>query len=198
MADVYFPISGLVSVSGRAGPSRWVEVWLIGSEGMVGIPAVLGTKEAPGLRRVMQIGGAAWRIAPDMLSRAMDISPALRRRLLRYIDVVLLQTAQSSICNATHELRERLSRWLLVAHDALCTDEIALTHQLLARLLGVTRPSVTQCLHVLEEHGAIETRRGRIVISDKQRLEALSCHCHRIIRSHAQAALQPGDGTGPS
>lgn len=190
MEQVYFIDSGLVSVSGRAAAQRWVEVWLIGSEGMTGIPAVLDTAQEPAFRRVVQVEGLARRISAVDLRRAMDISPVFRAALLRYVDVVLQQTAQSSICNASHDLRQRLSRWLLVARDALEQDEIPLTHQLLSRLLGVRRPSVTECLGVLQEHGAIVNGRGRIAIVDPAGLEALSCGCHGMILRHREALLR--------
>jgi CRP-like cAMP-binding protein len=191
MEHVYFIESGLVSVSGRAGAQRWAEVWLIGSEGMTGIPVVLDTTQEPAFRRVVQVEGTARCISAQDLRRAMDGSPAFRAVLLRYVNVVLQQTAQSNICNASHDLRQRLSRWLLVARDALQRDDIPLTHQLLSRLLCVRRPSVTECLGALQEHGAIHIGRGRIAIVDPARLEALSCGCHRMILRHREALLRP-------
>jgi CRP-like cAMP-binding protein len=193
MEQAYFLESGLVSVSGRAGAHGWVEVWLIGSEGMTGIPIVLGTMQEPALRRVVQIGGHALCIPAADLRKAMERSPAFRAVLMRYVDVVLLQTAQCNICNATHNLRQRLSRWLLVARDALQQDEIRLTHQLLSRLLGVRRASVTECLGVLQAEGAIRSSRGLIEIADPPKLEELSCGCHRTILHHHDTQLGPRD-----
>jgi CRP-like cAMP-binding protein len=182
MEQVYFIENGLVSVSGKAAAAKWVEVWLIGSEGMTGIPVVLGDDDEPPLRRTVQVGGSALRIGRSDLRRAMERSPALRSVLLRYVEMVLLQTSQASACNATHDLKQRLSRWLLLARDALDDDTIHLTHQVLARLLGVRRPSVSQCLGVLESEGVLRNSRGRIEVTDPEKLQTASCDCSRVIR----------------
>jgi CRP-like cAMP-binding protein len=182
MDQVYFLQKGLVSVSGRAMRDRWVEVWLIGSEGMTGIPVVLDDYKDPPLRRVVQVGGSAITISTRDLRHAFEHSTALRSVFLRYVSVVVLQISQSSACNAVHSLSQRLSRWLLLARDGLQEDAIPLTHQVLSRLLAVRRPSVTECLGHLEKEGSIRNTRARIEVVDPDKLDASSCECHRIIR----------------
>ncbi|WP_407123359.1 Crp/Fnr family transcriptional regulator [Bradyrhizobium sp. STM 3561] len=120
MEHVYFVEHGLVSVSARVEQDRFIEAWLIGSEGMIGAPLVLTEiDQSPPHRRVVQVGGTAIRLsAPEFLSM-MPTLPSLRKALLRYVDVVLLQTSQSGVCNAVHSLKQRLARWLLVASNAL-------------------------------------------------------------------------------
>src|SRR4051794_40983497 len=155
MKQVYFIERGLVSVTARINRETAVEVWLIGREGMTGVPVVLGGDHAPPHRRVVQVGGSGLRIRTSDLRGAMDESAALRDVLLRYAQVILLQASQVGACNAHHTLEERLSRWLLLAHDGLGEDDLPLTHRVLSRLLGVRRASVTECLGALERAGAL-------------------------------------------
>ncbi|PSC03203.1 Crp/Fnr family transcriptional regulator [Alsobacter soli] len=189
MQHVYFIESGLVSVSARISRDRWVEVWLIGSEGMTGIPIVLGDDAEPPLRRIVQVGGTALRLPSEIMRQAMAESASLRRLLSLYVQVVLLQTSQSGACNSHHTLKERLCRWLLLARDGLQDNSLPLTHSVLARLLGVRRPSVTSCLGVLEDMGAIRNTRGMVTITDAHRLEDATCDCHRIITREQRRLL---------
>lgn len=182
MEDVYFIESGLVSVSTSPERGKSVEAWLIGSEGMTGVPVVLGDDDEPPLQRVVQVGGEACRLSRQDLRSAMEESKDLRRLLLRYVQLVLFQTAQEGACNANHDLKQRLSRWLMQARDGLGQDEIPLTHRTLGRLLGVRRASITDCLGVLEREGVVRARRGAIRTTDIDKLSALSCDCHRVIR----------------
>ncbi len=189
MDQVYFIEKGLVSVSAKSARDKWVEVWLTGSEGMTGIPVVLGDDDEPPFRRVVQVSGSALRISRSDLQRAMDQSSILRSLLLKYVQVVLLQTSQASVCNATHDLKQRLSRWLLLARDCLDDDAIPLTHQVLSRLLGVRRPSVTQCLGALDQEGVLRNSRAHVRITDPEKLEAVACDCHRLIRYEYERLL---------
>jgi CRP-like cAMP-binding protein len=186
MDHVYFPERGLVSVSARIAPDQWVEVWLVGSEGMTGVPVVLGDSREPALRRVVQVGGTALRMASGELMRVMAESRSIEGLFRRYIEVVLLQTAQSGACNAHHSLKQRLARWLLLARSGLQDDVLPLTHNVMSRLLGVRRPSVTECLGVLQAQGAILMSRGEIRITDPTSLENICCHCHQVIKHEYQ------------
>lgn len=183
MESIYFIESGLVAVSAKASPGKWVEVWLTGSEGMTGIPVLLGDADDPPFRRVVQVGGSAHRISRADFQGVVETAPSLRAILLRYSHFVLLQTSQSAICEAHHSLKQRLCRWLLLAYDALEGENIPLTHQMLARLLGVRRASITECLRSLEGEGALENARALICVRDQERLESLACSCHALIQS---------------
>jgi CRP-like cAMP-binding protein len=182
MEHVYFIEHGLVSVSAKVGGGSSVEVWLIGCEGMTGVPAILSDHNAPPHRRVVHVGGKALRISIQDFHHALREVSSLRDTLLRYVHVVLLQATQSGACNANHLFKQRLARWLLTAREALQADEIPLTHLVLGRLLGVRRASVTECLSVLESEEAIHSARGVIRIVDSRKLESISCDCHRIIK----------------
>jgi CRP-like cAMP-binding protein len=182
MDKVYFIESGLVSVSAKVDEDRFVEVWLIGSEGLVGAPLVLAEEDQePPHRRVVQVRGRARRIDAKAFCKTMRELPVLRSVVLHYINLVLLQTSQSGACNARHPVKQRLARWLLVARAALESDVVPLTHEVLSNLLGVRRASVTECLEVLETEGVIRNARGVVSIDDPNNLQRLSCNCFRLI-----------------
>ncbi|MEK9282079.1 MULTISPECIES: Crp/Fnr family transcriptional regulator [unclassified Bradyrhizobium] len=190
MDHVYFIERGLVSVSARIDEDRFVEAWLIGSEGMIGAPLVLAEDDkAPPHRRVVQVGGTALRTSSREFLAALPELPTLRRVLFRYIDVVLLQTSQSGVCNAAHSLKQRLARWLLVARNALDDDNVPLTHDVLSQLLNVRRASVTDCLEVLDSEGAIRSSRGLVTIADAKLLQQTSCSCFSVIEREYQRQL---------
>jgi CRP-like cAMP-binding protein len=191
MEHALFVEHGLVSVSARVVPEKWVEVWLIGSEGMTGIPILLDDYSSPSLRRVVQVGGSAFRISQANLLKAINLSPSLGQLLFRYISVVLLQTSQSGACNAHHSLKQRLARWLLIAKFSLDDDRLPITHNILSRLLGVRRPSVTGCLGTLEDEGSIRMERGQIEVIDPGKLEETSCHCHQLIKRTYMRLISP-------
>jgi CRP-like cAMP-binding protein len=191
MEYAFFVESGLVSVASRIDRETFVEVWLVGSEGMLGLPVVLAEGDDPPHRRVVQVGGSCLKAPMPDFRKAVEEMPSLQRLLMRYARVVLLQTSQSGACNAHHEVKQRLCRWLLFARDALERDELPVTHEVLGRLLGVRRASVSECLGVLESELMVETRRGRIRIADPVRLEAACCDCYRLIKHEYQRLLLP-------
>ncbi|WP_441999883.1 Crp/Fnr family transcriptional regulator [Microvirga sp. 2TAF3] len=183
MEYVYFIEEGLVSVSAKAAPDKWVEVWLIGSEGMTGLPILLQDTDAPPLRRTVLVGGYAYRMTRTAFRNLVDASAPLARIMLRYTEFILLQASQAHVCDAQHSLRQRLGRWLLLARDGLERDELPLTHQTLGRLLGVRRASVTECLQVLEKETVLQHDRGLVRIDAPNQLQALSCRCYSLISS---------------
>jgi CRP-like cAMP-binding protein len=160
---VNFLEAGLVSdlASAGQGRGRWVECGLIGRDGVVAMPAVLGLDRGAHLSTV-QIGGAGLRLSVAELWRAMDRSASLRRVLLCYAHVFMTQTAQSAACNARHTIVERLARCLLMAHDRIDDERIPLTHEFLSLMLGTRRMGVTEALHILESGGSIRSKRARV------------------------------------
>lgn len=192
---VYFVESGLVSVAARVGHEKFIEVWLVGSEGMVGSPVVLGKALEPKQRRTVQVGGQALRIGTREFRKAMEDLPVFRRTLYAYLNVVLLRASQSGACNATHELKHRLARWLLVARSSLNADDIPLTHGVLAQLLGVRRASVTECVEHFESQGLVNTRRGHITINDAHNLRDVCCDCFQLIEREYEQQLGANDAS---
>jgi CRP-like cAMP-binding protein len=196
MEHVYFVESGLVSVAARVGREKFVEVWLIGSEGLVGAPVVLAAGAAPLHRRTVQVAGEALRIKTSAFCGLLESLPQLRSVVEKYLAVVLAQTSQSGACNSYHSLRQRLARWLLIAQSATGEEKIPLTHGVLAELLGVRRASVTECLEVLQKDGTITTRRGSVKIEDTSELSKLSCDCFRLIEREYRRHLLPAADVG--
>jgi CRP-like cAMP-binding protein len=191
MRDVYFVEQGLVSVSVKISREQAVEGWLIGSEGMTGIPVLLGDHENPPYRRVVQVGGSALRLAADDLQAAVRELQTVRALLLRYAQFVLCQSSQWGACNAHHSLKQRMGRWLLAASDGVESHRLPVTHQLLARLLGVRRASVSECLNALEAEGVIRNTRSLIEIARPDALVAMSCDCYRVVQRDYRRLLEP-------
>jgi CRP-like cAMP-binding protein len=177
---VYFLNSALVSIVSTNSDGSTVEIGLIGHEGMVGVPAILGGVTP--YRAVVQMGGDAFRIRGQQLYEEFRRNPFLRDLLLKYTNVFIVQVAQSCICNCYHSLQERLSRWLLVARDAVRGDVLVLTHDVIARLLGTRRASVTVAAGLLQRAGLIRIGRGQITILDAAGLEDMACECYGILR----------------
>jgi CRP-like cAMP-binding protein len=177
---VYFLNNALVSILSTNAEGATVEIGLVGQEGMVGVPAILGGVTP--YRAVVQMGGDAFRIRGQRLCEEFQRNPFLRDLLLKYTNAFIIQIAQSSICNCYHTLQERLCRWLLVARDAVRSDVLILTHDVIARLLGTRRASVTVAAGLLQRAGLIRISRGQITILDAAGLEAMSCECYSILQ----------------
>jgi CRP-like cAMP-binding protein len=167
---VYFLGCGFASVVANGAKGRPVEVGVIGREGMTGVPIVLGTDRSPH-ETFMQAAGKGQRIRATKLRERLDASEGLRRTLLQYGYVLGIQTAQTALSNGRDKLEERLARWLLMAHDRIGADELTLTHEFLAMMLGVRRPGVTIALNLLEKQGIIRITRGVTVSVDRDGLE---------------------------
>jgi CRP-like cAMP-binding protein len=169
---VYFPESGFASVVAD-GDKRPIEVGLIGREGMTGLAVVLGS-DRNSHETFMQAGGHGHCIRVRALREAIDKSVTLHRSMLRYAHAFLEQATRTAVANGRSKIEERLARWLLMADDRLDSDELPLTHEFLAMMLGVRRPGVTVAVQELEKQGVIARRRGRIVITNRKALEKLS------------------------
>ncbi|ACL60948.1 Crp/Fnr family transcriptional regulator [Methylobacterium nodulans] len=166
---LYFPESGFSSMT-TGGPRGQSEIGLVGPEGLVGAtPVLLGSDRGP-YEHMIQSPGAMLAIEAPILLRATDANAALRRLLLRSVQVQMVQTAQTAFVNATYQVEARLARWLLMCHDRTEGDELALTHEFLSLMLGVQRTSVTLALQALEGRQLIRARRGRITILNRPAL----------------------------
>jgi CRP-like cAMP-binding protein len=166
----WFLNSGLSSIIAMSGENHGIEVGLTGREGIIGLPLLLDADRTPH-RVFMQVAGAGHQIVAADLQRVLDESPSLRKLLLRYVQVFSTQTAYTALSNTVHTVEERLARWLLMSHDRQDGDEIPLTHDFLALMLGVRRPSVTIALHSLEGLGFIRATRGLVTIRRRPELE---------------------------
>ena len=170
---VYFPASGFVSVVANGKPDASIEVGLIGREGMTGLAVVMGTDRSPH-RTFVQSAGVGMQLSSHALRRALGKSQSLHHALLLYGHAFIIQATYTAVANARNKVEERLARWILMAHDRLRTDDMALTHEFLAIMLGVRRAGVTVALQVLQQSALIEARRGRVRVLDRQGLEKRS------------------------
>ena len=182
--DVYFPTSGIISMLTLLEDGTSVEVAVIGSEGMVGIPIVMGaqieTHEA-----LTQSAGTALKIRASDILEQFNQKPAVRNGILRYTHNFLLQVSQNAACNSAHTVEQRLARWLLLTHDRLKTDQFIFTQEFMSRMLSVRRAGVSVAANTLRHGGIIDYSRGSITIKDRKGLEATACECYRTIEAHS-------------
>ncbi len=167
---VYFVESGLVSVVGTTEPDHRIEVGMVGYEGMTGLCIVLGDDRSAN-ETVVQSSGSALRVSTEALRDLMKVSRSLTTTLLRYVNVFMVQGSQTALANGRGRLDERLARWLLMWHDRVLADELIITHEFLALLLGVRRQGVTVALHELEGKGLIRSTRSHVRVLDRDGLQ---------------------------
>jgi len=177
---VYFIEQGVCSVMATMKDGTTVEVGLIGREGFVGLPAVLGTISSP-FRSFMHIAGNGFRVKTRVLAEQFDASAPLRSCLLRGVHGALVQAGQTAACNRVHDLHERLARWLLMCRYRVQSDQIAITQELLAIMLGTRRSSVTVAAGILQKAGLITHTRGRVTIHNHAGLLDAACECYDVV-----------------
>ena len=170
ISHVYFVESGLVSVVGTTQPDHRIEVGMVGYEGMTGLCIVLGDDRSAN-ETVVQSAGSAMRLPTEALRELMKASRSLTSTLLRYVNVFMVQGSQTALANGRGRLDERLARWLLMWHDRVLADELIITHEFLAVLLGVRRQGVTVALHELEGKGLIRSTRSHVRVLDRDGLQ---------------------------
>jgi CRP-like cAMP-binding protein len=176
ISHIYFPLSGVISLVLRMSDGTVVEVATIGNEGLVGSPVFLGAGSGS-TDAVCQVPGEVVKLPVDFI--APEPLHALARR---YIQALMTQISQSTACNHLHSVQERMCRWLLMTHDRVASDELALTQEFLAQMLAVRRPSVTVVARALQQRKLIQYRRGRIRILDREGLEEGACECYHVVR----------------
>ena len=171
--EIHFPDNGILSVVNTNLRDHPIEVGIIGSEGMSGIAVVMGNDRAPH-QTYVQVAGDGRQMGADALRDAMQISATLRISLLHFAQAFMIQIAQTASANGRAKVEERLARWLLMSHDRMEGDELALTHEFLALMLGVRRAGVTVAFRQLEQKALVRTRRGLILVEDREGLEELA------------------------
>lgn len=185
LRHVWFPTVGFVSLISVVQGSPGVEVGMVGSEGMLGTQVALGVATSP-LLALVQGAGTAWRMAAGTFTKELGRSLALRRRLDRYLYVLMAQLATSAGCLRFHEIGPRLARWLLMMQDRAGADRFRVTHEFLAFMLGVRRAGISRAAGTLQQAGLIDYRRGDVVVLDRAGLEAAACGCYAADRRAAQ------------
>ena len=193
---VYFVESGWVSLVAALENGAQAEVGLVGYEGMVGLPLILGV-DTGFEEAFVQAPGAALRMEAGAFRRALEEIPILQTQLFRYSEAMHAQTTQTAACNGHHALEQRLARWLLMAHDRSDGDDLPLTQEFLAMMLCVYRPSLTVAAGILQREGIIrQGGRGQITVLDRSALEATACDCYGAVQRRFSALLGPQSGTG--
>jgi CRP-like cAMP-binding protein len=179
--SAYFMEEGLASVVITQSNGGTTEVGVIGIDGVVGVPILLGVDSAPG-RTFMQVAGSGYSIPAERLKDSFEKPSALRTHLQKYIQGFIVQSAQNSACNRHHEIAQRLARWLLTCHDRIQSERMPLTHEFLGDMLGAPRATVTLAAGQLHKAGFIEYTRGHVTITNRTELEHAACECYRIVR----------------
>jgi len=185
----YFIESGVVSRVARTSKDGPVEAAVVGRFGFVGISVVLGTMRST-QRSIVLVPGRAFRIEAEALQRVMREQPAIRDHLLKYVHLLIALGAQVALCNAKHDVDQRVARWLLLAHDRLGGDIVPVTHDMIASALGVRRPGVSKTVADLELRGIVEGLRGSVRILDIQGLRRSACECHKIVNERFRMLQQ--------
>lgn len=188
--SVYFPETAVISILTTMDDGTGVEIATVGNEGMVGVPMFLGSASMP-VREFsqVQVPGEVVRMDGAAFQRETAPGGPLHAVLQRYVLAFFSQTSQQVACNSLHSVEERCSRWLLLTHDRVGSDEFPLTQEFLSQMLGVRRASVTVVAGILQRAGFIRFRRGRMTILDRQGLEESSCECYGIIRAEFDRLL---------
>ena len=184
----YFPNSGMICLIAVMRDGASVEVGVIGNEGFVGTPILLGVKSTPN-RALVQIAGSAFRIKAEALETVLPRTPRLELMLRRFIQAQAFQLAQSVACNRLHQVEGRLARWLLMARDRVGSNLLPLTHEFLAEMLGACRSTVTLAAGALQRAGLIEYSRGRVRIVDGTGLAKSTCECYAITKQQFERSV---------
>ena len=185
---VYFPTTAIVSLLYTMENGATAEMGLTGNDGVVGIALFMGGGTMPN-RAVVQSAGDAIRMKAKVLQHEFALGGEFQRLLLRYTQALITQISQTAVCNRLHSVEQQLCRWLLLSHDRLDTDELVMTQELIADMLGVRREGVTVAAGHLQDVGAISYVRGRIQILNRQKLEEIACECYGVVKEEFDRLL---------
>jgi len=181
MSHVYFPTTAIVSLLYVMEDGSSAEIAVVGNEGLVGVSLFMGGGSTPS-RAVVQSAGAGYRLGAAVLQKDFLRSEPMMNLLLRYTQALITQMAQTAVCNRHHSLDQQLCRWLLLSLDRLAGDELQMTQELIANMLGVRRGGVTDAAMKLQDAGLIRYSRGRIQVLDRSGLEQRSCECYAVVK----------------
>ena len=187
---LHFPTSGIVSLIYDLENGSKSEVALVGNEGMVGISIFMGGDSMPSSTEV-QSAGSAYRLSRKVMKREFAPGGQLQHLALLYTQALISQTAQTAVCNQHHSLDQQLCRWLLMSLDRLHQNEVVITQELIANLLGVRRESITEAAGKLQKEGLITYSRGLIKVLDRPTLEKKVCECYEVVKKEFDRLLPP-------
>src|SRR5580765_5134598 len=185
---VYFPTSSIVSLLYVMEDGASAEIAIVGNEGILGISLFMGGETTPS-RAVVQSAGHAFRLKAELLKNEFGRYGPTMHLLLRYTQAMITQMAQTAVCNRHHSVDQQLCRWLLLSLDRLTSNELSMTQELIANMLGVRREGVTEAAGKLQDAGLIHFRRGQISVVDRPGLEARVCECYQVVKTEFDRLL---------
>jgi CRP-like cAMP-binding protein len=188
LKHVYFPTTCIVSLLYTMENGTSAEIGVVGNEGVVGIALFMGGDTTPN-RAIVQSAGDALMMNAQALRNEFVLAGEFQRSLLRYTQSLITQISQTAVCNRLHPIEQQLCRWLLLSHDRLQSDELKMTQELIANMLGVRREGVTYAAGRLQAEGLIKYARGRITILDRKGLEAAVCECYQVVKDEYDRLL---------
>jgi CRP-like cAMP-binding protein len=188
LGHVYFPTTAVVSLVATLGSGEVLEVGVTGRDGVTGAVALPNVGSMP-CDGIVQIPGIAYRMDAGLFRQSLRSFEPLSVFVGRYAHLLLVRSMQMQQCDMFHPVEQRLTRWLLMVSDLLGSDDIPMTHEFLATMLGVRRPTVTLVVGSLQRAGLIDEKRGRITIRDRERLEAACCDCYRLMCEQQEKVL---------
>jgi CRP-like cAMP-binding protein len=185
---VYFPTTSIVSLLYVMEDGASAEIAIVGNEGILGVSLFMGGESTPS-RAVVQSAGHGFRLKADLLKDEFGRFGPTMHLLLRYTQALITQMAQTAVCNRHHTVDQQLCRWLLLSLDRLASNELSMTQELIANMLGVRREGVTEAARKLQDAGLIRYRRGTIAVLDRPGLEARSCECYQVVKTEFDRLL---------
>jgi len=185
---VYFPTTSIISLLYVMEDGASAEIAVVGNEGILGVSLFMGGETTPS-RAVVQSAGYGYRLKAQLLKQEFNRAGPVLRLLLRYTQALITQMAQTAVCNRHHSVQQQLCRWLLLSLDRLATNELTMTQELIANMLGVRREGVTEAAGELQRAGVIRYSRGRITVVDRTRLEHAVCECYGVVKKEFDRLL---------
>ena len=188
LSHVYFPTTAIVSLLYVMENGASAEIAVVGNEGIVGVSLFMGGETTPS-RAVVQSGGKGYRLSAERMKKEFNLAGPVLHLLLRYTQALLTQMAQTAVCNRHHSLDQQLCRWLLLSLDRLHGNELVMTQELIANMLGVRREGVTEGALKLQRAGLISYSRGHIKVLDRSGIESRSCECYAVVKKEYDRLL---------
>jgi len=196
LRHVYFPTNSIVSLLYVLADGASAEISVVGNDGIIGIALFMGGETTPS-RAIVQSAGYAYRLIGQQLKDEFHRSGGMQLLLLRYTQSLITQMAQTAVCNRHHSVDQQLCRWLLLSLDRLSVNQLTMTQELIANMLGVRREGVTEAAGKLQRLGVIEYSRGQITVLDRPKLEQLCCECYAVVKREGDRLLSRTDAKTP-
>ncbi|MEE9103725.1 Crp/Fnr family transcriptional regulator [Pseudomonas nitroreducens] len=188
MRHVYFPTDAIISLLYVMENGASAEISVVGNEGLIGVAVFMGGESTPS-RAIVQSAGSVYRLSGQRIKDEFNRHGEMLQLMLRYTQALITQMAQTAVCNRHHSIDQQLCRWLLLSIDRLPSNQLTMTQELIANMLGVRREGVTEAAGKLQKLGVIEYSRGRITVLDRARLEELSCECYAVVKKETDRLL---------